>query len=258
MPAGTGPGQEPAAARAQRAILRCVTAAILTIGNELVSGDVPNSNASWLARRLEQLGVKVVITASVPDTLEPIVDFVRRERLRVDRLIVTGGLGGTPDDITRESLAAAFDVPQREQPELAAELRARFHAAPEYAARWAALPEGAEALENPLGGAPGFRLENVWVLPGLPREMEAMFDRYADEFRGGEPIAVWRRSYPTGEATIVSALVTATERWPMVSVGSYPSFEPHGRQVEVVLKSADADALRAASGWLEGEVERLI
>ncbi len=258
MPAGTGPGQEPAAARAPEAILRRVNAAILTIGNELVSGDVPNTNAAWLAQRLEQLGVRVVLSASVPDTLDLIVDFVRRERSRVDQLIATGGLGGTPDDITRESLAAAFDVPQRVLPELAADLRGRFQGAPEYAARWAALPEGAEPLENPLGGAPGFRLANVWVLPGLPREMEAMFERYAEEFRGGEAIAVWRRSYPTGEATIVSALVTATERWPAVSVGSYPSFEPHGRHVEVVLKSADADALRAASGWLEGEVERLI
>ncbi len=235
-----------------------MTAAILTIGNELVSGDVPNTNAAWIARRLEQLGVKVVLSASVPDTLEAIVDFVRRERPRVDQLLVTGGLGGTPDDITRESLAAAFGVTQRVLPELAADLRARFQGAPEYAASWAALPDGAEPLENPLGGAPGFRLANVWVLPGLPREMEAMFERYADEFRAGDPIAVWRRSYATGEATIVSALVTATERWPSVSVGSYPSFGPEGRSVEVVLKSADTDALRAASGWLEAEVERLI
>jgi molybdenum cofactor synthesis domain-containing protein len=233
-------------------------AAILTIGNELVSGDVPNSNAYWLAQRLERLGVKVVLIAAVPDTLERIVDVVRRERARVDNLLVTGGLGGTPDDITRESLAAAFEVEQRVLPALAADLRARFQGAPEYAASWAALPDGAEPLENPLGGAPGFRIENVWVLPGLPREMEAMFDHYADELRAGAPIGAWRRSYATTEATIVSALVTATERWPSVSVGSYPSFEPGRRWVEVVLKSSDPDALRAASGWLEAEVERLI
>jgi nicotinamide-nucleotide amidase len=235
-----------------------VPAAILTIGNELVSGDVPNTNASWLAQRLERLGVKVVLSASLPDELQAIVDFVRRERSRVEHLLVTGGLGGTPDDITREALAAAFDVPQRLQPKLAAELRARFSRAPEYAARWAELPDNAQALENPLGGAPGFRIANVWVLPGLPREMEAMFERYADDFRGGAPIGVWRRTYPTGEATIVSALVTATERWPAVEVGSYPSFEPDGRRVEVVLKSADADALRAAGSWLEDQVEHLI
>jgi nicotinamide-nucleotide amidase len=235
-----------------------VNAAILTIGNELVSGDVPNTNAAWLARRLEQLGVKVVLSASVPDTLDAIVDFVRRERPRVDQLLVTGGLGGTPDDITRESLAAAFGVTQRVVPELAADLRSRFQGAAEYAARWAALPDGAEPLENPLGGAPGFRLANVWVLPGLPREMEAMFELYAEDLRAGDPIAVWRHSYATGEATIVSALVTATDRWPSVTVGSYPSFERGGRSVEVVLKSTDGDALRAASEWLEAEVERLI
>ncbi len=160
-------------------------ATLLTIGNELVSGDVPNTNAAWLARQLELLGVRVVLSASVPDELDRIVDFVRRERIHADHLIVTGGLGGTPDDITREAIAAAFGVGQRVQPELAADLRARFRGDPEYAARWAALPEGARPLENPLGGAPGFQLANVWVLPGLPREMEAMFDRYADELRAG-------------------------------------------------------------------------
>jgi len=234
-----------------------VAAAILTIGNELVSGDVPNTNAVYLAHRLEELGVDVVLSASVPDSLDAIVDFVRREHSRLEWLIVTGGLGGTPDDVTRESLAAAFGVGQREVPELAADLRARFRGAPEYAARWAALPDGAEPLENPLGGAPGFRIANVWVLPGLPSEMEAMFERYADELGGGAAIGVWRRSYATTEAAIVDALVTATERWPGVSVGSYPSFEPHRRRVDVVLKSADRDALRAAAAWLDPEVGRL-
>ena len=100
---------------------------------------------------------------------------------RVDHLIVTGGLGGTPDDLTREALAAAFGVAQVEVPELAAELRARFPRHPDYAARWAQLPAGSRPLRNPNGGAPGFVIENVWVLPGLPSEMEAMFDAYADE-----------------------------------------------------------------------------
>ena len=85
-----------------------------------------------------------------------------------EHLIVTGGLGGTPDDITREAMAAAFEVRQVEVPELAAELRARFPRHPDYAARWAQLPAGSRPLVNPHGGAPGFQLENVWVLPGLP------------------------------------------------------------------------------------------
>jgi molybdenum cofactor synthesis domain-containing protein len=234
-----------------------VLAAILTIGNEIVSGDTENTNGSWLARRLQSLGVKVVLSAAVPDETDRIVDVVRREAARVDHLIVTGGLGGTPDDITRESLAAAFEVPQIAFPELEADLRARFAHNPDYAARWAALPRGSTPLENPRGGAPGFRIANVWVLPGLPSEMQAMFDRYADEFATGAPIETWRRRYDTRESTITPALVEATARWPGVSVGSYPYFYATGSQVEVVLKSADKDTLGAAVAWLESELDAL-
>jgi molybdenum cofactor synthesis domain-containing protein len=234
-----------------------VLAAILTIGNELVSGDTENTNAAWLARRLESLGVKVAISAAVPDETEPIAEFVRRERARVDHLLVTGGLGGTPDDITREALAVAFDAPQEVVPELAADLRARFRGDPEYAARWAALPGGAMPLDNPLGGAPGFRLANTWVLPGLPSEMRAMFDLYAHEFAADRPIGTWRRRYQTRESIIAPALEAATDRWPAVSVGSYPSFQETGPEVEIVLKSADPDALAAAESWLSLELDRI-
>jgi molybdenum cofactor synthesis domain-containing protein len=233
-----------------------VIAALLTIGNELVSGDVPNTNAPWLAHRLEALGVRVVLSVAVPDELDRIVDVVRRERDRVDHLIVTGGLGGTPDDITRESLATAFDVTQEVVPELEADLRRRFTRNPDYAARWAALPAGAIPLENPRGGAPGFRLANVWVLPGLPAEMEAMFDAYAQGLAGTEPIQTWRRVLQRiGESEIAHLLVEAAERWPAVSVGSYPSFHPDGPEVAVVLKSADARALADATCWLALELD---
>jgi len=234
-----------------------VLAAILTIGNELVSGDVENTNASWLARRLESLGVRVAISASVPDELDRIVEFVRRERDRADHLIVTGGLGGTPDDITREALAAAFDTPQEPVPALEEDLRSRFTGNPDYVARWAALPRGSQPLDNPLGGAPGCRIGNTWVLPGLPSEMEAMFDLYAGELRAERPIGTWRRRLSTRESTISPALEQATGRWPGVSVGSYPSFLASGPEVEVVLKSEDPQALAAAKSWLEGELDRL-
>jgi molybdenum cofactor synthesis domain-containing protein len=232
------------------------TAAILTIGNELVSGDVPNTNGSWLARRLAPLGVAVRLIAAVPDEIEPIADFVRAEAPRVDFLIVTGGLGGTPDDLTREALAYAFAVGQVEVPELAADLRARFTGDPEYAAAWARLPAGSRPIDNPLGGAPGFALENVFVLPGLPAEMEAMFDSVAEEFRRGAPIASWRGVYRTRESTIAPLLVEAGERWPSVLVGSYPSFLSDGPRVEVVVKSSDPEELAAASTWLAAAIEQ--
>jgi molybdenum cofactor synthesis domain-containing protein len=231
-----------------------VRAALLTIGNEVVSGDIVNTNATWLSQRLESLGVRVVLAAAVPDEIDIVAEFVNREKLRVDHLIVTGGLGGTPDDLTREALAAAFGVEQVEVPELAADLRQRFPKHPDYAARWALLPAGSRPLRNPHGGAPGFVIENVWVMPGLPSEMEAMFDAYAEKFRGAQPIASWRRAYSTRESDIVHLLTAANVRWPNVSIGSYPRFKADGPEVEIVLKSADAKALSKASSWLEREL----
>jgi molybdenum cofactor synthesis domain-containing protein len=216
---------------------------------------VPNTNASWLARRLAPLGVEVRLTAALPDEIDAIADFVRSEAPRVDFLLVTGGLGGTPDDLTREAIAAAFRVEQEEVPEVAADLRARFTRDPDYAARWAMLPHGSRPLANPLGGAPGFALENVFVLPGLPSEMEAMFASIEEEFRRGSPIETWRRIYRTYESRIAVSLAEAGERWPGVLVGSYPSFGANGFTVEVVLKSSDADALSAASAWLAAAIE---
>jgi molybdenum cofactor synthesis domain-containing protein len=228
-----------------------VVAAVLTVGNEIVSGDVLNTNAAWLGKRLESLGVHVVLTAALPDEIQTVAAFVDRERAHVDYLIVTGGLGGTPDDVTREAIAAAFHLEQAEVSELADDLRRRYPRSPDYAARWAQLPAGSRALRNPKGGAPGFAIENVWVLPGLPVEMEAMFDAYADEFRGERPIASWRRLVETRESDIVHLLASATTRWPSVSIGSYPRFEPAGPEVEVVLKSEDPAALAEAVAWLE-------
>ncbi len=232
------------------------SAAILTIGNELLSGDVENTNGSWLARRLEAAGVDVRLIAVVPDEIDEIATTLREQADRADLVVVTGGLGGTPDDVTREAVAAAFGVEQTEYADLAADLRARFRSDPEYAARWAMLPAGSRPLANPLGGAPGFVVENVYVLPGLPAEMEAMYETVEDELRAGPPIASWRRSYRTTESEIVSVLAEAVEIHPRVRVGSYPSFGAHGPHVEVVLKSVDSDALEAAVTWLTRALEQ--
>jgi molybdenum cofactor synthesis domain-containing protein len=228
-----------------------VTAAIVTIGNELLSGDTVNTNAAWLAQQLEELGVVVTLMASLPDEVPRIADFVRTEAARADLVLVTGGLGGTPDDVTREAIAAAFEAGQDEVSELAERLRARFPANPEYAARWANLPAGARPLENPLGGAPGFVVGNVYVFPGLPAEMKAMFGTVVPELETERPITSWRRVYETTEARIVGVLEAMGDRYPGVLVGSYPKFHSEGATVEVVVKSSDPAALEAAVAWIE-------
>jgi molybdenum cofactor synthesis domain-containing protein len=231
-------------------------AAIVTIGNELLSGDVANTNGTWLAGRLEAVGISVRLIAVLPDDIEEVAGFLRLHAAEVDVVLVTGGLGGTPDDVTREALAAAFGVPQVEYREVAEELRARFRRDPDYVTPWAFLPEGSRPLENPLGGAPGFALGNVYVLPGLPSEMEAMYELVEAELQGGAPIESWRRTYATTESRIVAVLRELERRYPGVRVGSYPSFRPEGSEVEIVLKSSDAVELAAAGAWAEAALER--
>jgi nicotinamide-nucleotide amidase len=234
------------------------TAVILTIGNEIVSGDTENTNASWLARRLAELGVEVKLIAAVRDEVEEIAAFLRAERPRVEHVFITGGRGGTPDDITREAVAAAFGVECAEIEEVAVGLRSRFErrGLADYVARWAKLPQGCEPLENPLGGAPGFVLENVYVMPGLPSEMRGMFETIAERFQG-RPIVAWRRSYRTTEGQIIEVLEEATRLHPSVRVGSYPRWDEDGPVVEVVLKSGDDEKLAEAVGYVELALEEL-
>jgi molybdopterin-biosynthesis enzyme MoeA-like protein len=153
-------------------------------------------------------------------------------------------------------MAAAFEAPQDEVADLAERLRARFPADPEYAARWANLPAGARPLENPLGGAPGFVVGNVYVLPGLPSEMKAMFAIVASELATDRPITSWRRVYETTEARIVGVLEAMGDRYPGVLVGSYPKFHVEGATVEVVVKSSDPEALEAAVAWIEQALDQ--
>ena len=169
-----------------------------------MSGDVENTNASWLSRRLASIGLEVTLLAAVRDDIDEIAVFLRAESPRAGYIFVTGGLGGTPDDITREAVARAFGVLCEEIEWLAGDLRGSLRAqGPRRLRSTLGLPSrwcGADP--NPLGGAPGFVLGNVYVFPGLPSEMKAMFDEIAARFRG-RPVAAWRCRYRTGEGQIV-------------------------------------------------------
>src|SRR5215468_252352 len=128
------------------------TAVIVTVGNELTCGDVENTNASWLARRLQALGVEVRLVASLRDEVDAIAGFLRLHRADATHVLITGGLGGTPDDVTREGVAAAFGVGCALDERAFAPLRERFPGREAYVQRWAVLPEGSTPMVNPLGG----------------------------------------------------------------------------------------------------------
>src|SRR6476659_7372966 len=134
------------------------TALILTVGNELTSGDVENTNASWLSRRLAAHGGEVRLVAAITDDVDAISGFLRQHRHDATHVFVTGGLGGTPDDVTREGVAAAFAIGCALDERAAQPLRERYaDRLNEYILRWATLPIGSVPLQNPLGGAPAFQ-----------------------------------------------------------------------------------------------------
>ena len=211
---------------------------------------------AWLAQRLESLGVRIVLTASVPDEIDAIAEFIRRERDRVDHLVVTGGLGGTPDDITREALAAAFEVAQVEVPDLAADLRARFPRHPGLRRALGAAPGRQPPADEPARRRAGLRdRERLGAARPAVRDggdvrplRRRAARRAADRRRGAAPTARAR-------ATSSTCSPGATVRWPQVRIGSYPRFLPDGPEVEIVLKSANPKTLAEAVAWLEPALE---
>ncbi|WP_117594752.1 competence/damage-inducible protein A [Haloprofundus halophilus] len=237
--------------------------AILTVGDELLAGDTENTNATWLARQLTERGATVTRILTVPDVESVIADAVRRWSDDYDAVVVTGGLGGTHDDLTMDGVAEAFGVSlvvDEEAREDILETVAAFREAnPELAENYdlridadaqASIPDGARPLLNPAGLSPGCVMENVYVLPGIPDEMRAMFDRVADEF-GGDVTSETLRT-PAPEGAVTSQLAQVRDQYD-VAVGSYPSRGEEYNRIKVT--SQDPGAVDAAVTWLREHVE---
>lgn len=236
--------------------------AIVTVGDEILAGDTQNTNAAWLARRLNERGASVVRMLTVPDDSALIEETVREWAARFDAVVVGGGLGGTHDDVTMDAVAAAFDrdleVTDEVREDVVRSVAAYRDADPETftvedvdldVADWAAVPEGARPLLNDVGLSPGCVVENVYVLPGPPEEFRAMFETVADEF-GGDVVSEQFHT-PAPESSLTAVLAKFRETFDLV-VGSYPSRERYNR-----LKVTGTDPERVADGvaWLRDRVE---
>ena len=236
--------------------------AILTVGDEVLAGDTENTNATWLAGRLTDAGATVVRILTLPDDREAIASVVGDWRERFDAVLVTGGLGGTHDDVTVDAIADAYgrdlavDPAVREDViETVAAYRERnpnlveAHDLDLDVDAWAALPERSRPLVNPEGLCPGCVVENVYAFPGVPAEMRALFDLVAGEF-GGD--AVSRTLYtPQPEGSMVDALAGLRDRFD-VTVGSYPSTEGRNR---LKLTGTEPDAVAGAATWLRERID---
>jgi molybdenum cofactor synthesis domain-containing protein len=220
------------------------TVAVLTVGDELLTGQTENTNATWLARQLHARGATVARVEVVPDDRSAIAATVNRLRSTHDAVIVTGGVGPTHDDVTMEAIADAFDVGLAEQQAVLDWFENETdYARSDLVDGTTAIPEQATFLPNPAGVAPGARIENVFVLPGVPEEMKGMFELIADHFEGPETtVTVLTSERP--ESELVDALRTASERF-NVRIGSYP-----GTVVTVRIQGQDAAVVDAAAEWL--------
>ncbi|MFC6863200.1 competence/damage-inducible protein A [Halomicroarcula sp. GCM10025817] len=237
--------------------------ALLTVGDELLSGDTENTNATWLARRLSAAGVTVPRILTVPDDEAVIAESVRRFHGAFDAVVVTGGIGGTPDDVTKAGVAAAFDrdlvVPEDVRAHLVAKAERFADENPDVVDRyeldldldaWAAIPEGGEPLLTEESFAAGCVVDGVYVMPGIPEELKAMFATVAGDFGGDRTTETIHT--PAPEGAVVATITEARERFG-VAVGSYPRNGDTPGRVKVT--GEDADLVTEAAGWLRERIE---
>lgn len=236
---GQGPGET------------AVSAAVLIIGNEILSGRTQDVNLAFLASELNKLGIRVLEARVIPDIEAEIVAAVNHCRQRYDHVFTTGGIGPTHDDITSPSIAKAFGVPWVRHPEAVALLRRHYtdDTLNEARLRMATVPQGSRLIDNPVSTAPGFQIENVYVLAGVPSIMRAMFDGLKGGLKGGRPVASVTVSTFLGEGTIAKGLGELQAAFAQLDLGSYPFFR-HGKfGTSLVARGTDAAALaRCAEG----------
>ncbi|PWC53605.1 molybdopterin-binding protein [Azospirillum sp. TSO22-1] len=236
------------------------TAAVLIVGNEILSGRTKDANLPHIAEKLGEQGIRMREARVVPDVEEEVVAAVNALRSRYTYVFTTGGIGPTHDDITSECVAKAFGVALERNPEAVARLE-RHYGDPsklnEARLRMANIPEGGELIDNPISAAPGFRIGNVYVMAGVPNIMQAMLDGVLPRLKGGAPIHARTVSCALAEGVLAADLGALQERYPDLEIGSYPYFRRGDFGVSLVLRGTDEAAVERATEDLVGIVQRL-
>ena len=218
-----------------------VNAAILIIGNEILSGRTQDTNTSTLANWLNSIGVKVNEVRVVPDIEKKIVDTLNILRSENDYVFTTGGIGPTHDDITAQSVAKAFGLKYEVHKEAFKILEAYYKPGEfnEGRQKMVWMPSNAELILNPTSGAPGFSVKNVFCLPGVPSILKSMLGGLKNRIVGGQPIISHTISLKTVESEIASSLTKVQDNNKEVEIGSYPFFHAGKLGVSIVLRSED-------------------
>jgi molybdenum cofactor synthesis domain-containing protein len=233
-------------------------AAIIIIGDEILSGYTPDSNSGWLAKQLFDLGISTNLIITIPDKKDVIVKWVSSLSKKFDFLFTTGGIGPTHDDVTRESIAQAFNLPFVLHPEAEKILKDYYgEKITESRLSMAYLPKDATLIRNPISLAPGFIVENVFVFPGIPELLKLMFSQIIDKFNYSKFISkIIKTKLP--ESVYAKELFITAEKFPLVLIGSYPKVYDPIYKTEIVLKSKNEIDLQNAFDHIESFLKKLL
>ena len=235
------------------------TAAVVIIGNEILSGRTQDANLAYVATGLADIGIRLIETRVIRDDEAAIIATVNELRARHSYVFTTGGIGPTHDDITSACVAKAFGVALYLHPDAVRVLQG--HYPPGYLnearLRMAHVPEGATLVDNPVSRAPGFQIGNVFVLAGVPVVMRAMFDGVKGRLRRGPPVMSRAVTCALGEGTLAKDLTQVQARFPDIEIGSYPYFRAGGFGVSLVARGTDGDRLAAVAEELKAMIRAL-
>ena len=224
------------------------TAALLVIGDEILSGRTQDKNISQVAVWLNEQGIRLAEVRVVPDDRTRIGEAVNVLRTTHDYLFTTGGIGPTHDDITVDAIAAAFDVPVVVHPEARKILEDYYRDRPggltDSRLRMARTPEGAELLRNPYSGAPGVKIDNVYILAGVPDIAASMLEALTGKLQGGRSVVSVTVGARAAESDVADLLRETEEAHPGVAIGSYPFFKDGRYGANFVIRSEDEELAR--------------
>jgi len=235
--------------------VRIWTACLLIIGDEILSGRTQDRNLATVARWLNAAGIRLAEARVVPDTMDAIGRAVNETRGAHDYVFTTGGIGPTHDDITVDAVAAALGVSVVIHPQAEAILRAYYgERLTDARLRMARVPEGAELIENARTGAPGIRMDNIFLMAGVPAIMQTMLDAIEGTLEGGLPMLSRTVGAWTAESVVADTLRGLEKDHPGVAVGSYPFWREGRTGANFVLRSDDDAKLAAAATDLLGRL----
>jgi molybdenum cofactor synthesis domain-containing protein len=233
---------------------RVWTAALVVIGDEILSGRTEDRNIAQVANWLNPQGIRLTEVRVVPDVQEAIVGAVNALRPKHDYLFTTGGIGPTHDDITVDAIAAAFGVPVVVHPEARRILEDYYRDRPlgltEARLRMARVPEGAELIPNPTSGAPGVRMDNVFILAGVPNIAKAMLEALDGKLEGGKPVVSVTVRAHAAESDVAELLKQVQDQHAGVSIGSYPFYGGGRFGADFVIRSVDGELARRCADEL--------